>query len=538
MESVGRYELRGELGRGRWSVVYRAWDPAQEREVAIKIVPCAAGQDDGAREAPKETEFWHPNLVPVVDRFHSGDRECIVMELVRGATLEAMIAAGETQNLPMILRILGQTAAALDAAHAAGMVHGALEPGKVLLSETGEVKVSGFGHGSYREVIASLPDSRSWHYWAPERLRNEVIDGRTDQYALGVIAYQLLTGELPFEASKNAEGMVKVLSEMPTPASTFNPLVTPMMHAALERAMAKDRGTRFPRCSDFVEALAATVKTKPDESAALRNKLMILLPLGVAVTAIVWWMSGRAHEAVVEPGLKMHAPAAEPAPVTTTRSLAAPPTTSPAGGSSLALIVEGIPMDFAQLPGGEFGVGVPGASTGGLPQQQLLSMPTFQMGRTEVTEAQWNAVMTGRGTGGSLPQANVSWNAVQEFLAKLNARKDGFHYRLPSEAEWEYAARANLPEELPGNAGDIAWHQGNSGGTAHEIAGRLPNTFGLFDMIGNLAEWTAEENNRGRVVRGGSFGDAPGELSAVRRRVEPPEARRPEIGFRVLRERR
>jgi formylglycine-generating enzyme required for sulfatase activity len=120
----------------------------------------------------------------------------------------------------------------------------------------------------------------------------------------------------------------------------------------------------------------------------------------------------------------------------------------------------------------------------------------------------------------------------------LNARNDGFHYRLPTEAEWEYAARANSPEELPGNPGDIAWHRGNSGGTAHEIAGRLPNPFGLFDTIGNVAEWTADQSLHGRIVRGGSFRNAPEELSAVRRTVESPEARHPWTGFRVLRERR
>ena len=523
MESLGRYELRGELGRGRESVVFRAWDPAEGREVAIKQVPGAGGEQENG-------EFWHPNVVPVLDRFPNGDGECIVMELVRGVTLEAMIAAGERENLGMILRSLREAATALDAAHAAGRVHGDLEPGKILLAATGEVKVTGFGHGARREAW-------SWHYWAPERLRGEAADARTDQYALGIIAYQLLTGNLPFEAGGMAEVLAKVEQEMPTPASSFNPLVTPVMQAAIERAIAKDPASRFPRCGDFVEALAATVAKGPNQAAALRKKLLVLLPLGATVVVIVFGMLGRAREAVLEPGVELRRPAENAAPVNSLRSLAAPETTAPAG-TSLALIVDGIPMDFAQLPGGEFVMGAPGPGTGARPRQQLLTMRPFQMGRTEVTVAQWNAVMTGRGTGGSLPQVDVSWNGVQEFLSRLNARNDGFHYRLPTEAEWEYAARANSPEELPGNPGDIAWHRGNSGGTAHEIAGRLPNPFGLFDTIGNVAEWTADQSLNGRIVRGGSFRNAPEELSAVRRTVESPEARHPWTGFRVLRERR
>jgi serine/threonine-protein kinase len=525
MESLGQYELRGELGRGRESVVFRAWDTEQKREVAIKRLWCLMGE-------PGKVKFRHPNVVPVLDRFPSGDGECIVMELVRGATLEAMIAAGERENLGMILRILRETAAALDAAHAAGVVHGNLEPGNVLLAETGEVKVTGLGHGPYREVYARVPVVSD--YWAPERLRGKAADARTDQYALGMIAYQLLTGKLPFEAGSKA----KLINEMPTPASSFNPRVTPVMQAAVERAIAKDPASRFPQCGDFVEALAATAKSASNEAVAVRKKLLILLPLGVMVVVIVWGMLGRAREAVLEPGVELLRPVPAAALVTTERSLAAPTTTAPEAATSLAVVVDGIPMDFAQLPGGDFIMGSPDPSSGSRPRHQLLTIRPFQMGRTEVSVAQWNAVMTGRGTGGNLPQGNVSWNAAQEFMARLNARKDGFLYRLPSEAEWEYAARANSLEELPGNPGDIAWHQGNSGGTAHEIAGRLPNPFGLFDTIGNVAEWTADENRTGRIVRGGSFRDAPGELSAVRRTVEPPETQRSEIGFRVLRERR
>jgi formylglycine-generating enzyme required for sulfatase activity len=329
-----------------------------------------------------------------------------------------------------------------------------------------------------------------------------------------------------------------LINEMPTPASSFNPRVTPVMQAAVERAIAKDPASRFLRCGDFVEALAATAKSASNEAVAVRKKLLILLPLGVMVVVIVWGMLGRAREAVLEPGVELLRPVPAAALVTTERSLAAPTTTAPEAATSLAVVVDGIPMDFAQLPGGDFIMGSPDPSSGSRPRHQLLTIRPFQMGRTEVSVAQWNAVMTGRGTGGNLPQGNVSWNAAQEFMARLNARKDGFLYRLPSEAEWEYAARANSLEELPGNPGDIAWHQGNSGGTAHEIAGRLPNPFGLFDTIGNVAEWTADENRTGRIVRGGSFRDAPGELSAVRRTVEPPETQRSEIGFRVLRERR
>jgi formylglycine-generating enzyme required for sulfatase activity len=575
MESLGRYELRGELGRGGMGVVYRAYDPTLDREVAIKSVRLegvteaerANLEERLSREARSAAQLRHPNIVQVYDFFRMEDRAYIVMEYVRGAMLEAMIVAGVHQNLPMIVQVLRQAASALDAAHAEGIVHRDIKPGNMLLDEMGNIKITDFGiarrmeagatetHAGFGTTVGTLG------YMAPEQIRGERVDGRADQFSLGVVAYQLLTGQMPFQADSWIALSYKILNEMPTPASTFNPLVSPVMQAALERATAKDPVSRFPRCIDFVDALAAQTAAKPDASAAVKKKALILLPLAVIVVTIVFGMVWRARDAVTEIGDAPPPAAAAPVETATKQeppagpvSLAAPPTTAPAAAPSLSLVVDGIPMEFALIPAGQFFMGSDVDSEDQRPRHLVRLTKPFQIGRTEVTEKHWNAVMTGKATGTNLPKANVSWIQVQGFLAKLNALNDGFRYRLPTEAEWEYCARANSPDDRPRNMDDMVWHQSNSGQVAHEIATRIPNAFGLFDMLGNVAEWTADwadmeyyksspaadpkgpATGQARVVRGGNFDSQPMNLSVTWRFADAPDAKFPEIGFRVVRE--
>ncbi len=159
-------------------------------------------------------------------------------------------------------------------------------------------------------------------------------------------------------------------------------------------------------------------------------------------------------------------------------------------------------MVFALIPGGSFTMGAPDSVEGGerdaLPRQTVEIAP-FQIMTTEVTQAMWESLMgdnPSHFTGDdSRPVEMVSWEDCQDFVEALNAAGDGYSYRLPSEAEWEYACRAGTTTRFYwGESGDwiarrFCWTGENSGRSTHPVAGRLPNAWGLYDMVGNVAEW-------------------------------------------------
>jgi formylglycine-generating enzyme required for sulfatase activity len=147
---------------------------------------------------------------------------------------------------------------------------------------------------------------------------------------------------------------------------------------------------------------------------------------------------------------------------------------------------------FAQIPAGRFEMG----STIGPGEQPVhpVTVAAFWMGTTEVTQAQWQAVMGSNPShfqqaGPNAPVEMVSWSDVQGFVARLNARDRDRRYRLPSEAEWEYACRGGSKEDPYGPVEEIAWVKDNSGGTTHPVGLKRPNAYGLYDMFGNVAEW-------------------------------------------------
>ena len=189
---------------------------------------------------------------------------------------------------------------------------------------------------------------------------------------------------------------------------------------------------------------------------------------------------------------------------------------------------------------------------------------SFLMGKTEVTQKQWQDVMGSNPSrftacGPECPVENISWNEIQEFIAKLN-QKTGQKYRLPSEAEWEYAARAGTTTEWSfGNdeskLGNYAWYERNSGGKTQVVAQKLPNAFGLFNIHGNVWEWTQDcwhRNYAGapadgsawvtgcygnnRVLRGGSWSNSPGNTRSAYRYWNGPEDRYSYFGFRLARD--
>jgi len=230
---------------------------------------------------------------------------------------------------------------------------------------------------------------------------------------------------------------------------------------------------------------------------------------------------------------------------------------APAGESAPEARVAGI--ELVRLPGGEFVMGSDEGPAEERPAHRV-QLPPFLIGRFEVTQAQWEAV-TGENPSHfsgcpQCPVEQVSWDDVQRFLALASA-KEGVPLRLPTEAEWEFAAGGGAARQRwpgtddPDDVVTHAWTKGSFEGRTHPVGGKEPNLFGLYDMGGNVAEWCADRYDRAvyraapptapagpdagrrRVVRGGSFLGEIDDARSSRRSGTRPEARRRSIGFRV-----
>ena len=274
MDALGRYQILGELGRGAMGVVYRALDPAINRPVAIKTIKLADLTDEAERGRLKERLFReaqsagilsHPGIVTVYDVGEEGDVTYIAMEFVNGASLEKVLLREEPPEPQTILSILQQTAAALDYAHKRGIVHRDIKPGNIMLDEDGVAKIADFG-------VAKIAQSQQMtqtgmvlgtpNYMSPEQVQGKPVDGKADQFSLGVAAYEMLTGEKPFAAEQLTTVLYKIVSEDPLPPQHLNPSLGWAVAMVLNRALAKDPSKRYPTCTEFATALDAALKTK------------------------------------------------------------------------------------------------------------------------------------------------------------------------------------------------------------------------------------------------------------------------------------
>jgi formylglycine-generating enzyme required for sulfatase activity len=218
---------------------------------------------------------------------------------------------------------------------------------------------------------------------------------------------------------------------------------------------------------------------------------------------------------------------------------------------------------FVKIPAGEFDMGCSpndgecdGANANERPRHHIRISKGFEIGKYEVTQAMWESIMgsnPSRFKGADRPVEKVSWVKTQEFLRRLNARDDGYHYRLPTEAEWEYAARAGSTTAHYGNLDTIAWHSGNSNRQTHPVGQKQPNAWGLYDVEGNVYEWVQDRYIQkyysisplvdpqgpalglGRVIRGGSF-RSRGRSLRLSDRWFSTQGRGKDVGFRCVRE--
>jgi serine/threonine-protein kinase len=277
-----RYTITGVIGAGGMGRVFRAHDPKLGRDVAIKVLlPGEAGADAKARmlrEARAAAALSHPNAVAIYDVGETDSTDpYIVMELVVGRSLRELVSDDDVL-LSEKLHWLEEIAAALGAAHDRGIVHRDVKPDNVLVRADGAAKVLDFGIA--RRAASALDPSAPTEaglptlteagvqvgtplYMAPEQIRGDAVDGRADQFAWAVVAYELCTGKLPWRTDRGALGATaSILTDSPAPMAD----VPAALEATIRRALSKDPADRFPSMRELLVALRAidpTVRLRP-----------------------------------------------------------------------------------------------------------------------------------------------------------------------------------------------------------------------------------------------------------------------------------
>jgi serine/threonine-protein kinase len=267
MERIGRYKIVRELGRGAMGVVYHAIDPNIGRPVAIKTIQFGGGRNSEEQNRLRERLFRearsagilsHPGIVTVYDVEQQGDLAYIAMEYVDGPTLDQVLS--EAQPIPpeRMFSILGQTAVALDYAHQKGIVHRDIKPANIMIARDGTAKITDFG---IAKITASDQLTMTGnivgtpHYMSPEQVQGQPVDGRSDQFSLAVIAFEMLTGEKPYSGEHLTTVVYKIVAEEPAAPHRLNPTIGVAIESVVRKSLSKKPDLRYATCQEFARAL-------------------------------------------------------------------------------------------------------------------------------------------------------------------------------------------------------------------------------------------------------------------------------------------
>ena len=506
-----RYRIVREIGRGGMAIVYEAVDQKlDDFVVAIKVLPPALAKRKEAvaklkQEALTAMSLTHPNIVRVHGFDDDVDVCFLVMEYLDGENMDSAVISRGALPVAEVLEVARGAVAGLSAAHARRIIHRDIKPANLMFSSQpggGRIlKVTDFGiafeiHDTLSRMTGSF-GSGTLLYMSPEHLNGEVPDERSDQYSLAVTIYELLAGRPPFAGVNALQSIV-----CGTPKAI--PGVPAHMNGALLRAMDKEPDSRFHNVEAFLAALEGKDETRRELMAAI---------------------------------VQAEAP-------------------------QKSDFTNFLGMKFVYVPPGEFRMGSPASEAERWPDEGPQRKVTFKSGfwlsETLVTQDVYAKVMGERPStfaGDDRPVEGVNWLDACTFCRKLSdSPEDDFLYRLPSEAQWEYACRAGTTEPVySGHPLDsVAWYVENSGNKAQPVKRRHPNEWGFYDMLGNLWEWCRDRwhddyteaptdgrvwsgsKEERRVLRGGAWNCRSRSLRCAARHSCVPGMRLPVFGFRVV----
>ncbi|MEM7293796.1 MAG: protein kinase, partial [Pseudomonadota bacterium] len=264
IDRVGKYEIVGKLGRGAMATVYAARDKELEREVAIKMLKYELAYDASflerfEREAKIIASLQHPNIVNVIDIINEYSTSFIVMEKMSGQNMEKLIRKQGAFPVPQARKILLQVASALQYAHSqgeAGIIHRDIKPSNIMVDEYGNVKLADFGLSGPPEE-SSLSMEGTPYYLAPEIIGGEKVDGRADIYAMGVMAFYMLTKTMPFEGSSVEETLSKQMNYQPVDIKSLIPDMDDGLAEFISGAMVKSADQRISDWTRIIDLLTS-----------------------------------------------------------------------------------------------------------------------------------------------------------------------------------------------------------------------------------------------------------------------------------------
>ena len=269
---LGRYKVLKELGRGAMGLVYLGKDPTIQRFVAIKTMQLDQTDHDGKlqdikarffREAESTGRLSHPNIVTIYDAGEENDLGYIAMELIEGIPLKQWARRPNLMPVNEVLLTVATVADALDYAHHQGVIHRDIKPANIMLTKDGLVKVMDFGIAkiassskTQTNIVMGTPT-----YMSPEQIAGKRVDGRSDIFSLGIVLFELLTGQLPFTAD-NLSAVLFSIAHHPHPAiQTLRPDLPPMVQEIVDRALQKELPHRYRRAEDFAGELRACLQS-------------------------------------------------------------------------------------------------------------------------------------------------------------------------------------------------------------------------------------------------------------------------------------